>query len=856
METSVSKIPKRIIQTWKTEELKKEARILVEKLKSNNPDFEYMFFTDNDIDVFIKKEYPKYYDLYCNFEYTIQKIDFFRYLAIYHYGGFYFDLDMDIDKSLIPLCDYDCVFPKEYGDDKNCKGVNFENLGITVLLGNYAFGASKGNAFLKSCVEHIYNKTIQLSSIPNNNDRYSSYTPNTMSQYIKVESYIDHVLYTTGPVLISKSYAEYENKQDIYVIEPVPFKKYAFGNYGTHLAVGTWKHVECMDQYTENKTLIPKQIHQIWIGERMQPYSNINSWKKEYISNNSDWEYTLWDEEKIKKLWYAYRNDDLICCAKYIYDVEETLSGKVDILKLVLLYCYGGIYIDTNCVWTTNANVNASLNSILNESQNRFFASYESHTSDIISNRVLGSPSKDSNLKMFLDKLRENRDIFLQARLKYSARHIIRTIFFDNLNKSNITLFPCDYFYSIPENMNTTEKQSYMIYNNAIPRNENVKGRLLFSCTTFISNEKKYNILLRTLDTFIKFNKNHLYLIDDYLIVLEYSSLNRHYINELELKYPMMTFIDKKEYQKGQSFSLNMIIDKLEHYEFWMHWEDSWYSIGPVLQEAYNIITTTDISHYSLTQREIIYTMPVVENNHIHCKLINNEIKKMQPSVQLIELFKYWQMNDMDWSVWKDVGWWPFFSLTPSINKVSDILNVGYFSIESNKWPFQFEFEWALRWIKQKNIVIGINKDIKVVRDNDKHVSTYTMDNYKRWELKLAKREKKETYNREVPYYTLKSDKKKIILFWYPSRSSSKIKKLIYSIEEGMEYRGHHIHQDIGEYNKNKYFVEITPETLNKFSSYKKILVKNDDNINNSDTFTIPPQWIDETVSIDDIDNI
>ena len=52
----------------------------------------------------------------------------------------------------------------------------------------------------------------------------------------------------------------------------------------------------------------------------------------------------------------------------------------------------------------------------------------------------------------------------------------------------------------------------------------------------------------------------------------------------------------------------------------------------------------------------------------------------------------------------------------------------------------------------------------------------------------------------------------------------------------------------------NKYFVEITPETLNKFSSYKKILVQNDDN--NSGTFTIPPQWIDETVSIDDIDNI
>ena len=34
---------------------------------------------------------------------TIQKIDFFRYLAIYYYGGIYLDLDMDINVNFDQL---------------------------------------------------------------------------------------------------------------------------------------------------------------------------------------------------------------------------------------------------------------------------------------------------------------------------------------------------------------------------------------------------------------------------------------------------------------------------------------------------------------------------------------------------------------------------------------------------------------------------------------------------------------------------------------------------------------------------------------------------------------------------------
>ena len=87
-------IPKIIIQTWKTNVVPQRYIPLIDSVKKNNPDYEYMFFTDENIVDFFKTNYPEYYKTYLNLPIKIQRIDFFRYVAVYHYGGFYLDLDM------------------------------------------------------------------------------------------------------------------------------------------------------------------------------------------------------------------------------------------------------------------------------------------------------------------------------------------------------------------------------------------------------------------------------------------------------------------------------------------------------------------------------------------------------------------------------------------------------------------------------------------------------------------------------------------------------------------------------------------------------------------------------------------
>src|SRR5579863_5055006 len=96
-------IPKRIIQTGRSVEQPLRNRAMMSNLKLLNPDFEYVFFDDERVQAFINQDFPQYRSVFDAFQFPIQKFDFFRYLAVYRYGGFYFDLDVLLDSGLSDL---------------------------------------------------------------------------------------------------------------------------------------------------------------------------------------------------------------------------------------------------------------------------------------------------------------------------------------------------------------------------------------------------------------------------------------------------------------------------------------------------------------------------------------------------------------------------------------------------------------------------------------------------------------------------------------------------------------------------------------------------------------------------------
>lgn len=212
-------IPKIIIQTWKTEKLPQKVQHHVDKLKALNKDFKYIFFSDKDIEAFIKKHYPQYITVMNNFRYNIQKIDLFRLIAIYHYGGFYFDIDMDMQQPLSELCKYDCVFPQEFkinGDPY------LKNKGMQTLIGNYAFAASPKNDFIKFCIDNIIGNKIKIQDIPGKGNNSQKY-----------------IFYTTGPVMISDCYWDYQHRDKVEILQSE--QNHRFGKYGRHFMLGSWK---------------------------------------------------------------------------------------------------------------------------------------------------------------------------------------------------------------------------------------------------------------------------------------------------------------------------------------------------------------------------------------------------------------------------------------------------------------------------------------------------------------------------------------------------------------------------------------------------------------------------------------
>src|SRR6185437_397818 len=144
-------IPRRIIQTDKSRNLPLLAKAAVTNVRLLNPDFEYLFFDDAQVEQFICTEFPQYQSLFHSFPARIQRYDLFRYLAVYHFGGFYLDTDVLLASGIDDLRAFGCVFPFEH---LSVHGFLGKEYGMDWEVGNYAFGATPGHPFLDAIIKN------------------------------------------------------------------------------------------------------------------------------------------------------------------------------------------------------------------------------------------------------------------------------------------------------------------------------------------------------------------------------------------------------------------------------------------------------------------------------------------------------------------------------------------------------------------------------------------------------------------------------------------------------------------------------------------------------------------------------
>ena len=180
--------------------------------------------------------------------------------------------------------------------------------------------------------------------------------------------------------------------------------------------------------------MIPKIIHQIWIGPKPAPTKFMDTWK----NKNPEFTYIRWNEEEIKTRLLKLR------CIKKIQEIEE-MCGKADILRLEILYQYGGIYIDADSICIE------PIDDLLMNT--KAFASYEHEEirKGLISNGTIGFPPKHPLLKKALDWI-ENNDISQKKTGKRAWMTVGPTLLTNMYNTGlfkDVTIFPSYFFIPI-----------------------------------------------------------------------------------------------------------------------------------------------------------------------------------------------------------------------------------------------------------------------------------------------------------------------------------------------------------------------------------------------------------------------
>jgi mannosyltransferase OCH1-like enzyme len=207
----------------------------------------------------------------------------------------------------------------------------------------------------------------------------------------------------------------------------------------------------------KKETPIPKILHQIWIGENVMPSEWMDTVKD--FCKKYQYKYKLWTESNIDTLkWNEFNG-----LKKAYTDLEFSLAGRSDIIRLLVLYEYGGIYIDADTVILKPAKFNQFL---LNNKANVFFGYehildkgkeiFSTHPNEkirkatkYIANGVVGSSKAHAFIKHLLEKISKYVKKVAPAWQMTGPLFISDEYFKHEHKYKDIKIYPTKYFYPI-----------------------------------------------------------------------------------------------------------------------------------------------------------------------------------------------------------------------------------------------------------------------------------------------------------------------------------------------------------------------------------------------------------------------
>jgi mannosyltransferase OCH1-like enzyme len=190
-------IPKIIHQTYSSESVPKVYANCIRSCLQLNPDWRYMFWSDQDARTFIRDKYPAYLSMFDTYNNKLMKADAMRYFVLDYYGGMYMDMDV---KCLRPI--------KEYLADKRMVLVPEPHVQSMLLYKKFSIVT---NAIMASEPSHPF----------------LSYVIDQLQRF-QVKTHVKNVIYVTGPNMLQAVLESYRDEYpclvrrcNVFVADPM-----------------------------------------------------------------------------------------------------------------------------------------------------------------------------------------------------------------------------------------------------------------------------------------------------------------------------------------------------------------------------------------------------------------------------------------------------------------------------------------------------------------------------------------------------------------------------------------------------------------------------------------------------------
>jgi alpha 1,6-mannosyltransferase len=164
-----TEIPKLIHSSWKTKQLPKAVENIgaVNSWKTLNKQYHYKLWTDEEIDEFVRTEYPNIYNgMFLKLPRKVMKSDLFRYLILLKEGGVWSDVDTICLQPIEKWYNNSNQVRAVIGVELDASDVSIDWFSVRLQLCQWTIVAAPGHPLINYVVDYITRKYNNLPKIP------------------------------------------------------------------------------------------------------------------------------------------------------------------------------------------------------------------------------------------------------------------------------------------------------------------------------------------------------------------------------------------------------------------------------------------------------------------------------------------------------------------------------------------------------------------------------------------------------------------------------------------------------------------------------------------------------------------